>query len=422
VLAAVGDVACPAGDAEHACQQASTANLTAAGHPNAVVVLGDNQYNNGLLSEYDSAGAYNDTWGQFNSIIDPVPGNHEYGASSTAAGYFTYFGASARSGYYSWDLGSWHIVALNSSCSDSGCENSIAGTTSSAEVSWLQADLAAHPNQCILAYWHHPRFSSGFVGNSPGVAPFWNALYAAHADVVLNGHDHLYERFAQQDPSQNPTSEGIRQFVAGTGGESLFTMGTIQPNMEAVDNLSFGVLFLTLHSNSYDWAFRGVNGTVLDSGSTACHAKVAGASPATVGKTASAARFSRIQAASRTARSAAMLAASASPEPRLRFGVHQKGASLRSAVRRGLPVDVYCSRACDLSVAVGLRRNHHTVALASYRETETEIPRPSSRVWLPLRRSLASRLAGARLTLSFVAVDASNERRSVTRTLTLSRR
>jgi hypothetical protein len=240
--------------------------------------------------------------------------------------------------------------------------------------------------------------------------------------VVVNGHDHLYERFAQQDPAQNPTSEGIREFVVGTGGESLFNMGTVQPNMEGVDNLNFGVLFLTLHSNSYDWGFRGVNGTVLDSGSTICHAKPGGASPATVGKTASAARFSRLQGPLLAARTASMLAASPYHEQRLRFDVHPEGASLRSAFRHGLPLDVYCSRACDLSVAVGLRRNRQTVTLASYRETETEIPRPSSRVWLPLRRSVASRLSGAHLTLSFVAVDASNERRSVTRTLTLTRR
>jgi acid phosphatase type 7 len=237
-----------------------------------VAVLGDNQYESGLLSEYNGPGAYNDTWGQFNSIVRPAPGNHEYAASSTASGYFTYFGSSAGSGSYSYDLGSWHIISLNSNCSDSGCSDLEEGTTSSAQVSWLQNDLAAHQHQCTLAYWHHPRFTSGFVPSSPGVAPFWSALYAAHADVVLNGHDHLYERFAPQDPAQNPTSQGIREFVVGTGGQELDpSMRAAEPNMQIADNHHFGVLFLTLQAGSYGWVFRSVNGTVLDSGSTPCH-------------------------------------------------------------------------------------------------------------------------------------------------------
>jgi acid phosphatase type 7 len=271
LLAAVGDIACPSGDTHDACQQLATANLTAGQQPSAVAVLGDNQYESGLLSEYDGAGAYNSTWGQFNPIVYPTPGNHEYAASSSASGYFTYFGARAPSAYYSYELGSWHIVSLNSNCTDLACLNSPGGKASSAEVSWLRSDLAVHPNQCILAYWHHPRFSSGGVGNSPGVAPFWEALYAAHADVVLNGHDHMYERFGQQDPGQHPTSAGIREFVVGTGGMSLFGPGIVQPNTEFLDNKHFGVLFLTLHPGSYDWAFRATDGTVLDSGSTACH-------------------------------------------------------------------------------------------------------------------------------------------------------
>ena len=281
VLAAVGDIACPNGDKTDSCQQGATANLVASQHPSAVAVLGDNQYESGLLSEYNSPGAYNATWGQFNPIVHPIPGNHEYAANSSASGYFTYFGSSAGKGYYSYELGSWHIITLNSDCSNSGCKDSVAGTTSSAEVRWLQADLAAHPNQCVLAYWHHPRFSSGWVGNSPGVAPFWNALYAAHADVVLNGHDHMYERFAQQNSSQVATSAGIREFVVGTGGESLFEMGTIQPNMQAVDNHHFGALFLTLHADSYEWAFRATNGSVLDGGSTPCHHGSTGSSATT---------------------------------------------------------------------------------------------------------------------------------------------
>jgi hypothetical protein len=421
VLAAEGDVACAYGETE-ACQQQATANLVAAQHPSAVAVLGDSQYESGLLSEYYGAGAYNDTWGPFNPIVHPAPGNHEYAASSAASGYFTYFGSAAANGNYSYELGSWHVVALNSDCSNSGCQDSIAGTTSSAEVSWLQGDLAAHPNQCILAYWHHPRFSSGWVGNSPGVAPLWNTLYAAHADVVLNGHDHLYERFAQQDPSQIPTSEGIREFVAGTGGESLFSMGAIQPNMQAGDNQDFGALFLTLHSGSYDWRFRSVNGIVLDSGSAPCHAKSASSPTATVRTAPAAPRFPPIPTPLLAARSAAMLAVSASPDrARLRFAVQPRPASLRPALGYGVPLDVHCSRACDVSVAVRVRHGHHMITIARYRETETEIPRPSSRVVLHLGRSVVRRLADAPVTLSFVAVDASLEQRTVTRTITLRR-
>jgi acid phosphatase type 7 len=273
VLAAVGDIACAPGDTTDDCQQLATANLVSAQKPSAVAVLGDNQYQSGLLSEYDGAGAYNDTWGQFNSIVHPTPGNAEYAATTTASGYFTYFGSSAGNGNYSYDVGAWHIISLNSNCSDTGCQASEAGTTSSSTVSWLEGDLAAHQNQCILAYWHHPRFSSGFVGSSPGVAPFWNALYAARADVVLNGHDHLYERFAQQDPAQTATGDGIREFVVGTGGQEHDpSMGSLEPNMQVADIHDYGVLFLTLHPSSYDWAFRATNGAVLDSGSTPCHA------------------------------------------------------------------------------------------------------------------------------------------------------
>jgi hypothetical protein len=422
VLAAVGDIACPYGDTTDACQQQATANLVASQHPNAVAVLGDNQYQSGLLSEFNGFGAYNATWGQFNPIVRPVPGNHEYAASSTASGYFTYFGAAAGNGYGSYELGSWHIITLNSNCSNSGCQDSVAGTSSSAEVSWLKGDLAAHPNQCILADWHHPLFSSGWVGNSPGVAPFWNALYAAHADVVLNGHDHMYERYGQQDPAQNPTTQGIREFVVGTGGESLFEMGTIQPNMQAVDNHHFGVLFLTLHPGSYEWTYRATNGTVLDSGSTPCHLGSAGGSSALIRPAASAARFSSTHAPSSAVQSAAAFAATASTHlPRLTFAVHLLPASLRSIQRRGLPLQVRCSRACDVSIAVRVSNGRHMIAIASYRETETEIPRRSSRVDLHLSQGLLRHLRAARLTLTFVAVDASEEHRSVTRTLMLMR-
>ena len=162
--------------------------------------------------------------------MHPVPGNHEYDTSG-AAGYFEYFGdndvtTGSPGGYYSFNIGSWHVIALNSDCSASGCSDSVAGTTSTAQVTWLQSDLAANRSPCVLAYWHHPLFSAGDIGDSPGVAPLWTALYNAHADVILNGHDHLYERYAQMDPNGNATTNGIREFVVGTGARIWFISQT----------------------------------------------------------------------------------------------------------------------------------------------------------------------------------------------------
>jgi hypothetical protein len=420
VLAAAGDIACPAGEKEDPCQQQATANLVSSQKPTSLAVLGDSQYNSGLLSEYNSAGAYNATWGPFNAIAHPAPGNHEYAMSSTAAGYFSYFGSSAGNGNYSYELGSWHIISLNSNCSNSGCTDSLAGTTSSATVSWLQSDLAAHPNQCTLAYWHHPRFTSGFVGNSPGVGPFWEALYAAHADIVLNGHDHMYERFAQQDPSQHATTEGIREFVAGAGGESLFDVTSTQPNMQAVDNKHFGVLFLTLRNGSYEWAFRTVEGTVVDSGSASCHTPPKGAGAMALpqqGPLASRVRTRAVSLAERSA--AAFLPRAFASRARLTFGVRPHSVSLRSAVKHGLPVDVHCTRACDVRVTAYLHLDGRLVKLASYRETESEIPKPFSRIVLRLPDRALDHLGRARLTLSFAALDASFERASAIRTFAL---
>ena len=260
----------------------------------------------------------------------------------------------------------------------------------------MQSDLATHPGRCTLAYWHHPRFSSGFVGNSPGVGPFWDALYAARADVVLNGHDHMYERFAQQDPLQQTTPEGIREFVVGTGGESLFEMATIQPNMEVADNNDFGVLFLTLHTGSYDWAFRAADGNLEDSGSAACHASPG---PAPV------------------APSPPAPAAPTPPAERLQFTARLQRFTARSARRYGLPVSVHCSRACDLRISLRAWRGGRLRTLARYRRTEVQITRPSSRIVLrlPSRLSIdALRSRAARARLDFQAVDAAGDRRALT--------
>jgi hypothetical protein len=277
VIVAVGDIACAPGSPQTStsCQQRQTAALAAAQHPNAVLVLGDNQYESGSLSEYE--GSYNPSWGVFNPIVHPVPGNHEYNTPG-AAGYFDYFGATTNfsSGTQSFNLGTWHIVGLNSNCSDSACQDSFQGATTTAQVGWLQANLSVNRTACLLAYWHHPRFAQGFVGDSPGVGPLWNALYNDRGDLVLNGHDHMFERYAQQDPSGSRTTSGLRQIVAGTGGYSLFGVTYNKPNGEPpvgfTDYSDFGILVLTLHPTSYSWAFKRIpDGAVIDTGTTACH-------------------------------------------------------------------------------------------------------------------------------------------------------
>ena len=202
-------------------------------------------------------------------------GNHEYYASGTASGYFGYFAAAAVSydastkGYYSYNLGQWHMVALNWMCEKvGGC-----GATSPM-VTWLTRDLAANPRTCTLAYFHHPVFSSGPLsgGVNSKMKPSWQVLYAAKADVVLNGHLHNYERFAPQTPGGAADPEGIREFVVGTGGYSLNTFKNKLDNSQVRDASNYGVLKLTLHPSSYDWQFvTAPGGTVADSGSGSCH-------------------------------------------------------------------------------------------------------------------------------------------------------
>jgi hypothetical protein len=228
--------------------------------------LGDNAYPDG--SDQDYQNCYNPSWGLYKAQTLPTTGNHEYNTTG-ASGYFNYFGAAAgdpTKGYYSYDLGSWHVVVLNSNCAKvGGC----GGT--SPQVQWLQADLSAHPSACTLAYWHEPRFSSSQTSTPFGA--FWSALYKAKAEVVLNGHRHNYERFAEQTPGGlAKPGRGIREFVVGTGGENLVSFTTTAANSEARDASTFGVLKLTLHPNSYDWQFVPVAGeSFTDSGTTSCH-------------------------------------------------------------------------------------------------------------------------------------------------------
>ena len=267
VVAAAGDIACPPGSPVTAttCQQQGTSDLLVGGGYDAVLPLGDNQYDNGELANYQLI--FDPTWGRVKTIMHPTPGNHEY-QTPGAAGYFDYFGSLAGPsgpGYYSFDLGSWHVVSLNSE---------IAMGVGSAQETWLKNDLAAHPSQCTLAFWHQPLFSSDSV-YGPGikaVRPLYDDLYYAGADLVLNGHAHDYERFVTQDPYGNadPT-HGMRAFVVGTGGAEQRPLGTRLANSVVFSSTSFGILRLTLHSEAYDWDFVPAAGSTFhDSGSSSC--------------------------------------------------------------------------------------------------------------------------------------------------------
>ena len=276
MIAAAGDIACDAGATtaaqrrgiSHACRQEATAALLQAGRYAAILALGDIQYETGDVDEFRAS--YHASWGRQKRITYPAPGNHEY-STPGARGYFAYFGSRAGDparGYYSFDVGSWHLIALNSNCGAvGGCG------TSSPQGRWLRADLAAHRNACTLAYWHHPRFSSGLHGNNTTYDGFWRLLYAAGADLVLVGHDHDYERFGPQDPSgRADRPRGIRQFVVGTGGRSHYPLPKLAPNTQVRNGSTFGVLALTLHPDRYDWRFKPISGERFsDSGSDRCH-------------------------------------------------------------------------------------------------------------------------------------------------------
>jgi hypothetical protein len=238
--------------------------------PGTVFAVGDLAYPDG--SDEQFAKCYGPTWGRFKDRTRPAPGNHEYHRSG-ASGYTNYFGAAAgdpMKAYYSYDLGQWHIVSLNSECREvGGCD------AASEQGKWLKQDLAQHPAACTLAYFHKPLFSSGLAhGADPEVKPLWDILYRAGADVVINGHDHDYERFAPQDPDgKADPQQGIREFVVGSGGKNSHRLFLrFQPNSEAHNADTFGVLKLTLHPKSYDWQFIPQEGkTFTDSGSGNCH-------------------------------------------------------------------------------------------------------------------------------------------------------
>jgi hypothetical protein len=307
---AAGDIACGSASTGASCAQALTSDLLVAQQPNAVLLLGDNQYECGDLGDFNTY--FDPTWGRERGSVYPAIGNHEYTVQLTptdpcfnrsqgAPGYWAYFGARSHpldpncslscTGYYSFDVGTWHVIAINSNCGQvaGGCG------ANSAQEQWLRQDLAAHQNSCTLAYWHHPYYSSGQHGNNLSMAAIWQALYDNGAEVVLNGHDHDYEQFSPQDPAGNlDVNFGIREFIVGTGGRNMTSAGVIQANSELFSRTSFGVLKLVLHTNGYDWQFvpapgfpqiSGASGTALCHGpKTALSNLVAGTSNDTSGQ------------------------------------------------------------------------------------------------------------------------------------------
>jgi len=276
LVAAAGDIACDPADGSYnggngtatACHMKATSDLLVGAGYDAVMTLGDNQYEDGTLAKYQAS--YGPSWGRVKTITRPVVGNHEYGTAG-AAGYYSYFGAAAgdpAKGWYSYDLGGWHLIVLNSNCASiGGCG------AGSPQEQWLAADLAAHPGVCTLAAWHHPRFSSGPHGDDATFQTFWDDLYAAGADLVLNGHDHIYERFAPQTPTgAADPARGIREFVAGLGGRNLTSFPVVRANSEVRYVAGFGVLALTLYPTGYAWRFVPEAGTSFtDSGLGLCH-------------------------------------------------------------------------------------------------------------------------------------------------------
>jgi hypothetical protein len=292
-LVAAGDIACRPALLETAttCRQARTANLVESLAPDAVAVLGDNQYEHGELENFMAV--FDPTWGRFGAITHPAVGNHEYEGDperDEAPGYYSYFGASAgdpAKGYYRWQLGGWNLFVLNSGAINwtraSGGNPSlpddcwpVSCAAGSEQEQWLRDELAALPaDACVIAYWHHPRFSSGFGGANqphPETGPLFADLYEHGAELVLTGHSHNYERFAALTPGGVASPAGVRQFVVGTGGRSLHTdTGPQAAGSEVLRTDVFGVLELTLEPSAYKARFVGEDGAVVDETSGTCH-------------------------------------------------------------------------------------------------------------------------------------------------------
>lgn len=270
VIVAAGDITCDfSSQMKYECKQNETADLISSLKPDAVLPLGDLQYIDGSLERFQKY--YHISWGRFKDKTFPVVGNHEY-QTKNAAGYFNYFGKKAggsEKGYYSYNIGSWHIIALNSNCwAVGGC------SLNSPQGKWLKNDLLKNKSSCILSYWHHPFVSTGQEGSAPNMADIWQLLYSYHADVVLSSHDHLYERFGLINSKGELDQAGIREFVVGTGGRNLYSFVTNHPALEVKNNTTFGVLAIILHTNSFSWKFVPVAGSPFaDSGQQSCHKK-----------------------------------------------------------------------------------------------------------------------------------------------------
>jgi len=273
-VAAAGDIACSpeeeasarARGTESRCMAGAVSDAVLRWSPGVVLALGDIQYEKGELENFRSS--YDRTWGRLKQVTRPVVGNHEY-LTADAAGYFAYFGTAAGpsdKGYYSFDTGSWHVVVLNSNCRRvGGCD------LSSPQVRWLQEDLRTHRDRCTLAALHHPRFSSGKHGSEDQYATLWRVLQDAGVEIVLAGHDHVYERLAPQDAEGRADPRGPRQFVVGTGGRNHTEFRTPLPTSEARSEDAFGFLGLELTDSAYRWRFHAVAGsTFVDEGERRC--------------------------------------------------------------------------------------------------------------------------------------------------------
>jgi hypothetical protein len=288
VVAAAGDVACEPANRSFrpglvpgpTCMQWATSDLLLRHDLDAVLALGDLQ--NDATPGQNYIRSFGAAWGRLKNLLRPVAGNHEW-LEPGAKSYFDFFDGPGQfsgpvgqrdQGFYSFDIGAWHVVALNSECADPRVDPT--GATCAAgspQEQWLRADLAAHPTRCTLAMWHHPFFTSGTNAGRPLLEPLWRALYDHGVELVLNGHTHGYERFTPMDPLGGPDpARGVREIVVATGGASHGQFGSPQPNSEVRDNTTFGALRLRLRAASYSWSFMPINpGGFTDSGSAACH-------------------------------------------------------------------------------------------------------------------------------------------------------
>ena len=262
LVVAAGDIACPPGSRVTAttCRDAATAAQAERYHPRFVFALGDEQYQTATSADFRDG--YAKTWGALRSITKPIPGNHEY-KTARAAGYYTYFeGRTTAPGYAAFDVGGWRVYALNSNCDNISC---------SKENAWLSHDMTQHPRRCSALLMHHPLYSSGLEhGDSPVGRRFWVTGLRHHADLVLAGHDHDYERFRKMNASGHASRSGLTSFVVGTGGKSLYPVRRLEPGSRVYDHHRAGVLALRLGTRRFGWQFRTVDGRLVDQGIAPC--------------------------------------------------------------------------------------------------------------------------------------------------------